>query len=85
MDSQEGIDEVYTLDYFDWTKIDRDINSQSKKRSPTLTYAGIFQYSNAYQARIKAENPDAKFTEIPGIASSEFKSLSDKEASKWHS
>jgi len=31
MDSQEGIDEVYTLDYFDWTKIDGDINSQSKK------------------------------------------------------
>jgi hypothetical protein len=41
MDSQEGIDDVYTLDYFDRTKIDGDINSQSKKRLPTLTYAGI--------------------------------------------
>jgi hypothetical protein len=27
MDSQEGIDEVYTLDYFDRTKIDGDINA----------------------------------------------------------
>jgi hypothetical protein len=36
MDSQEGIDEVYILDYFDRTKIDGDINSQSKK---TLTNA----------------------------------------------
>jgi hypothetical protein len=41
MDSQEGIDEVYTLDYFDWTKIDGDINSQSKKRGITRYVAGI--------------------------------------------
>jgi hypothetical protein len=41
MDSQEGIDEVYTLDYFDQTKIDGDINSQSKKRSRTQSRAGI--------------------------------------------
>jgi len=41
MDSQEGIDEVYTLDYFDRTKIDGDINSQSKKRSRTQSPAGI--------------------------------------------
>jgi hypothetical protein len=37
MDSQEGIDEIYTLDYFDRTKIDGDINSQREKRLPTLT------------------------------------------------
>jgi hypothetical protein len=31
MDSQEGIDEVYSLDYFDRTKIVGDINNRSKK------------------------------------------------------
>ena len=41
MDSQEGIDKVYTLDYFDRTKIDGDINSQSKNLYQTCTWAGI--------------------------------------------
>jgi hypothetical protein len=41
MDSQEGIDEVYFLDYFDRTKIDGDINRQSKNPYQTPTCAGI--------------------------------------------
>jgi hypothetical protein len=41
MDSQEGIDEVYTLDYFDWTKIDGNINDLSKYLYQTCTLAGI--------------------------------------------
>jgi structure-specific recognition protein 1 len=52
--------------------------------APKRPMNAYFLYSNANRARIKAENPDAKFTEIPGIASAEFKSLSDKEAGKWH-
>jgi len=52
--------------------------------APKRPMNAYFLYSNANRARIKAENPDAKFTEIPGIASAEFKSLSEKEASKWH-
>ena len=51
--------------------------------APKRPMNAFFLYSNANRARIKEENPDAKFTEIPGIASAEFKSLSDKEASKW--
>jgi hypothetical protein len=41
MDSQEGIDEVYSLDYFDRTKIDGDINRQSQIRYQFGTCAGI--------------------------------------------
>jgi hypothetical protein len=33
MDSQEGLDEVYTLDYFDWTKIDGDLTVEVKNAS----------------------------------------------------
>jgi hypothetical protein len=51
--------------------------------APKRPMNAYFLYSNANRARIKAENPDAKFTEIPGIASAEFKALSDKEVSKW--
>jgi structure-specific recognition protein 1 len=51
--------------------------------APKRPMNAFFLYSNANRARIKEENPDAKFTEIPGIASAEFKSLSDKEAGKW--
>jgi hypothetical protein len=52
--------------------------------APKRPMNAYFLYANANRARIKAENPDANFTEIPGIASAEFKSLSEKEASKWH-
>jgi hypothetical protein len=31
MDSQEGIDQVYTLNYFDQADIDKDINAQSRQ------------------------------------------------------
>ena len=34
MDNQEGIDQVCILNYFDQTKIEGDINRQSKKRLP---------------------------------------------------
>jgi hypothetical protein len=37
MDSQDGIDEVYSLDYFNRTKIDGDINNQSKNTYQTPT------------------------------------------------
>ena len=59
---------------------------KKKKKDPNAPKRpmnAFFLYSNANRARIKEENPDAKFTEIPGIASAEFKSLSDKEASRW--
>jgi hypothetical protein len=63
-------------------------NKCSKKNSQSSSgHECLFLYeidANANRARIKAENPDAKFTELPGIASAEFKSLSKKEASKWH-
>ena len=41
MDSQEGIDEVYSLDYFDRTNIVGDINNRSKKPYQNRTCAGI--------------------------------------------
>ena len=41
MDNQEGIDQVCILNYFDQTKIEGDINRQSKKRLPLPTCAGI--------------------------------------------
>jgi len=41
MDSQEGIDQDYILDYFDNTDIDWDINRQSKNPYQTTTWAGI--------------------------------------------
>ena len=59
---------------------------KKKKKDPNAPKRpmnAFFLYSNANRGRIKEENPDAKFTEIPGIASAEFKSLSDKEASRW--
>ena len=59
---------------------------KKKKKDPNAPKRpmnAFFLYSNANRARIKEENPDAKFTEIPGIASAEFKMLSDKEASRW--
>ena len=59
---------------------------KKKKKDPNAPKRpmnAFFLYSNANRARIKEENPDAKFTEIPGIASAEFKSLSDKEACRW--
>jgi hypothetical protein len=52
--------------------------------APKRPMNAYFLYSNANRARIKAENPDAKFTELPGIFASAFKSLSKEEASKWH-
>ena len=60
--------------------------TKKKKKDPNAPKRpmnAFFLYSNANRARIKEEYPDAKFTEIPGIASAEFRSLSDKEASGW--
>ena len=47
MDSQEGIDQVCIIDYFDRTKIDGYINRQSRKRYQRGTWAGI-SYRNQY-------------------------------------
>ena len=41
MDSQEGIDQVCIIDYFDRTKIDGDINRQSQIGYQLGTCAGI--------------------------------------------
>lgn len=50
---------------------------------PKKNMNAFFIYSNANRERLKAENPDAKFTELGGIASAEFKALSDSEKAKY--
>lgn len=67
-------------------KVSRQRKAKKPKKDPNKPKKNMntfFIYSNANRERLKAENPDAKFTELGGIASAEFKALSDSEKAKY--
>jgi hypothetical protein len=82
-----------TMDYSDdddsiepQAKATKQRKARKPKKDPNKPKKNMnayFIYSNANRERIKAENPDAKFTELGGIASAEFKALSESEKAKY--
>ena len=57
-----------------------------KAKDPNMPKRGAnayFLYMNANREAIKKANPDIKFTEISGVASTQYKALKGKEAQKW--
>jgi len=51
---------------------------------PKRNMSAFFLYSNANRARVKEENPEAKFGDIAKLLSAEFKEISDSERERWN-
>lgn len=73
----------YTLD--DGTDSRQFVKRDRKgdKAAPKRPSSGLFLFTNAMRAQIVKDNPDAKFTQIPGIASAMWKKLSESEQAKY--
>jgi len=59
---------------------------KKKKKDPNRpkrNMSAFFLYSNANRARIKEENPEAKFGDIAKLLSVEFKQVSESERAKY--
>mmetsp|Transcript_30924 Transcript_30924/g.48461 ORF Transcript_30924/g.48461 Transcript_30924/m.48461 type:complete len:210 (-) Transcript_30924:116-745(-) len=50
---------------------------------PKRNMSAFFLYSNANRARVKADNPDAKFGDIAKLLSAEFKEIDADEKAEW--
>jgi len=68
-----------------------EVKPKRKKRKknkdpnrPKRNMSAFFLYSNAHRARVKGENPDAKFGDIAKLLSAEFKEISEDDKAEWN-